>query len=280
MSDTTKAESKTVPTAVIKIGGRTLEEESLRATFAADICSLTAGWRLIMVHGGGPEVSALSKRLSYIPRFQEGIRITSPEEMEVVDMVLAGSANKRLVRVLSAAGVHAVGICGSDGPTIVSQLEESPAGTRTGTVKAVDTHLLSVLMATGFVPVVSPVCDDGAGAGVNVNADTVACQLATAIETDILVFISDIDGVRKSGAVLPYLGSVEAESEIVSGTITDGMIPKIRSSIAAVEAGVGRVHIGDYTGSGALQELLDGKRGTILGRGAGEDNRPIGSVGT
>lgn len=252
------------PTAVIKLGGRALEEESLRGTFASELRSLIWTWQPIVVHGGGSEVSSVSRLLGHEPRFQDGIRITSAEEMEVVDMVLAGSANKRLVRTLCASGLSAVGLCGSDGPTLVARPEAVPPGTRTGRIEGVDTRLLATLMAAGFVPVVSPVCDDGAGGGVNINADTVALRVATALDAAALLFISDIDGVRKDGEVLPRLGPAEADEEIEAGTITDGMIPKIRSSIAAVAAGVGRVHIGDYGGAGALRRLLDGRRGTVL----------------
>ena len=252
------------PTAVIKLGGRALEQATLRGVFAAELASLAGAWRVIVVHGGGAEVTAMSRRLGHEPRFHEGIRLTTADEMEVVDMVLAGSANKRLVRALSAAGVRSVGICGSDGPTLAARPEAVPAGTRTGRIEGVDTRLVATLTDAGYVPVVSPVCDDGAGGGVNVNADTVAFRVATAIDADALLFISDIDGVHKDGAVMPRLSPAEADGEIEAGTITDGMIPKIRSSVAAVAAGVGRVHIGDYDAEGALHALLDGTRGTVL----------------
>jgi len=257
------------PTALIKLGGRALEDAALRGVFATELASLAGAWRVIVVHGGGAEVTEMSRRLGHEPRFHEGIRLTTAAEMEVVDMVLAGSANKRLVRALSAAGVRAVGICGSDGPTLAARPEAVPAGTRTGRIDGVDTNLLATLTAAGYVPVVSPVCDDGAGGGINVNADTVAFRVATAIDADALLFISDIDGVHKDGAVLPELGPAEAYREIGAGTITGGMIPKIRSSVAAVAAGVGRVHIGDYDAAGALRALLDGTRGTVLRTRAG-----------
>ena len=253
-----------VPTAVIKLGGRALEEAALRGVFAAELASLAGSWRVIVVHGGGAEVTAMSRRLGHEPRFHEGIRLTTAEEMEVVDMVLAGSANKRLVRALSAAGVSAVGICGSDGPTLAAQPEPVPPGTRTGRIDRVDSRLLATLTGAGFVPVVSPVCDDGVGGGINVNADTVAFRVATALDADALLFISDTDGVLKEGTVLRRLDPASADAEIEAGTITDGMIPKIRSSVAAVTAGVGRVHIGDYGGAGALRALLDGARGTVI----------------
>lgn len=252
------------PTAVIKLGGRALEEAALRSVFATELRSLAGSWRVIVVHGGGAEVTAMSRRLGHEPRFHAGIRLTTVAEMEVVDMVLAGSANKRLVRALSAAGVRAVGICGSDGPTLAARPEAAPAGTRTGRIEGVDTRLLATLIDAGYVPVVSPVCDDGTGGGVNVNADTAAFQVATSIDADALLFISDVDGVRKDGAVLRRLDPAAADGEIASGTITGGMVPKIRSSIAAVAAGVGRVHVGDYDAAGALRELLDGARGTVI----------------
>lgn len=262
------------PTAVIKLGGRALEEAALRSVFAAELRSLAGSWRVIVVHGGGAEVTAMSRRLGHAPRFHAGIRLTTAAEMEVVDMVLAGSANKRLVRALSAAGVRAVGICGSDGPTLAARPEAAPAGTRTGRIEGVDTRLLATLIDAGYVPVVSPVCDDGAGGGVNVNADTAALRVATAIDAGALLFISDVDGVRKDGAVLRRLDPAAADGEIAAGTITGGMVPKIRSSIAAVAAGVGRVHVGDYDATGALRELLDGARGTVIAAPAAAARAP------
>lgn len=252
------------PAAVIKLGGRALDQAALRAVFAAELGSLAGAWRVIVVHGGGAEVTAVSRRLGHEPRFRDGIRLTTAEEMEVVDMVLAGSANKRLVRTLTAAGVRAVGICGSDGPTLTARPEAAPPGTRTGRIDGVDTGLLTTLIAAGYVPVVSPVCDDGAGGGVNVNADTAALRVATAIDADALLFISDVDGVRKDGAVLRRLDPAAADAEIGAGTITGGMVPKIESSVAAVAAGVGRVHVGDYGAAGHLRALLDGAQGTVI----------------
>ena len=257
--------------AVIKLGGRALEEASLSNVFASELTSLVEEWQVIVVHGGGTEVTNMSRRLGHDPCFHDGIRLTTSAEMEVVDMVLAGSANKRLVRTLSAAGVRAVGISGSDGPTLLAQPEVVPTGTRTGRINDVDPHLITTLISAGYVPVISPVCDDGAGGGININADTVAFRVATAIDADILLFISDIDGVQKNGQVLPELGPVEAYREIEEGTITGGMIPKIKSSVAAVDAGVGRVHIGDYDEEGALYALLNGTRGTVLRDLAGRD---------
>lgn len=250
--------------AVIKIGGTALEDVAIRREFAVELHEVRRDWQVVVVHGGAAELSRVSRSLGHEPRIENGIRLTTAEEMMVADMVLAGSANKRLVRALAAAGVPAVGICGSDGRTFTGSAEELPAGTRTGRIESADPRLLRALLAEDFVPVVSSVSDDGVGGGLNVNADPAAVAVAVAVAARTLVFVSDTDGVRKRGAVIQVLHAASVEAEIAIGTITDGMIPKIRSSVAAVHDGVGSVQIGSYERTGSLHALLTGGTGTTI----------------
>ena len=254
------------PLVVLKIGGAAAEAGDGLAQLAVDIALLSRQHRLLVVHGGGAELTRLSERLGLQPVFRDGVRMTSAAEMDLVDMVLAGMMNKRVVRALSAAGVAAVGLCGSDGPTFTGTplIDPEAGATRTGTVDRTNPHLLEHLQADGYVPVLSSVCDDRQGHGLNVNADTVALHLAQEMQAASLVFLSDIPGVLKDGSTLAALTPRTAQAEIHAGTIQGGMVPKIRAAIGALNAGVAQVVIGCHDGPGSLEDLLEGSKGTTF----------------
>lgn len=248
----------------IKIGGKSAEDSEQLHAFAADLKDLMAENYPLVVHGGGAEVSRISKQLGFEPRFHEGIRITLSDEMDVVEMILCGKVNKRLVRFLQSRGLPAVGLCGADGATFSGRTLGKVDGkeTRTGNVAAVDPRLLTALFAAGFLPVLSSTSMDKQGVGVNINADSVALELACRLCSRSLVFISDIPGVLKDGQVLKSLNRDEVRQEIASGTISGGMIPKATSAVEALKHGVGQVIIGQYCGRGSLSALLEGGMGT------------------
>jgi acetylglutamate kinase len=256
----------TKPIITIKIGGRSAEDTEQLADFAADLKDLITAYHPLIVHGGGAEVSRLSRQLGFEPRFHEGIRITLSEEMEVVEMILSGKVNKRLVRFFQSRGLPAVGLCGADGATFRGRTlgEIDGRQTRTGNVAEVDPSLLAALFAAGFLPVMSSTSMDEQGVGVNINADSVALEVAAALHSRTLVFISDIPGVLKDDQVLKSLNRDEVRREISSGTISGGMIPKATSAIEALKQGVGRVIIGQYGGRGSLRTLLEGGMGTCF----------------
>ena len=258
------AEKPTKPVITVKIGGKSAEDPGQLEPFAADLQDLTADHHLLIVHGGGGEVSRISKQLGFEPRFHEGIRITLEEEMDVVEMILSGKVNKRLVRFFQSRGLPAAGLCGADGATVTGRTLGTVDGrqTRTGNVGEVDPALLTALFGAGFLPVLSPTSMDGKGAGVNINADSVAFEVACALRSQSLVFISDIPGVLKDGQVLKSLNRDEVRREIASGTINGGMIPKATSAVEALKRGVGQVIIGQYCGRGSLRALLEGGTGT------------------
>jgi acetylglutamate kinase len=254
------------PVITVKIGGKMAEEEGQLRSFAADLLDLLGECYLLLVHGGGAEVSRISRQLGFEPIFHEGIRITCPDEMDVVEMILSGKVNKRLVRLFQTCGLPAVGLCGADGRVFTGRSlgRVLDIHTRTGNVAAVSTELLTVLLRAGYFPVLSSTSADEEGKGVNINADTVAFELACALSSASLVFLSDIPGVLKDGQVLGGLDRDSLKAELASGTISGGMIPKVTSALEALKSGVGQVVIGQYCGRGSLDALLRGGMGTRL----------------
>jgi len=250
---------------LIKIGGRAAEREESLDALASEMASLSRENNLILVHGGGAEVTALARKLGMEPIFKDGVRQTSAEEMDVVDMVLAGRINKRLVRMLRVRGLNAVGLSGSDGGIFTAAaLGEGAADTRTGDVTAIDPRLLDLLLGGGYLPVLCSTSTDAKGRGLNINADTVAFRLAAHLSAAALVFFSDIPGILCDGSVMQALSAKEAADLISRGVISGGMVPKVMASLDALEHGVQKVIIGEYSGAGSLARLLEGKQGTRL----------------
>ena len=254
-------------TIVIKIGGKAAEQTAELAALCDEMLILSRENRVILVHGGGAEVTAVSRRLGIEAVFHDGVRLTSPEEMDIVDMVLAGKINKQLVRLLRTRGVNAVGLSGSDGGIFTGRAAsapQSPAQTRTGEITATDEQLLVLLLSNGYLPVVSSTSMDADGRGLNINADAAAFGLAARMEASALVFLSDIPGILSGGSIVQALSAEEARALIAQGVIKGGMIPKVTASLEAMNGGVQKVIIGHYKGAGSLGRLLEGKQGTRL----------------
>jgi len=249
---------------IVKIGGVVATDPALLTVLLGDFDALR-GRGLVLVHGGGKEVTSLSERLGLKAEFRDGIRLTSPAEMEVVDMVLGGKINIDLVRRARSAGLDAVGLGGQDGGLFTGEprVIDGKVG-RTGRIGQVNTRLLDVLGAAGYFPIVHSTSTDSSGQGLNINADEAAQELAMAGRAEALVYVSDIPGVLKDGAVLPRLDQASMEFEIASGVIGGGMVPKVRSARQAVAAGVGKVVIGGFHSSGDLVKLLAGQSGTTI----------------
>lgn len=249
-------------TILIKIGGKAAEREEGLRGLCSEMAALAEGHRFLLVHGGGAEVTAVSKRLGIEAVFSGGVRQTSAEEMDIVDMVLAGKVNTQLVRLLRACGLDAVGVSGPDGGTFAGR----PLGpaTRTAEVASIDSRLLETLLDAGFLPVVCSVSMDAEGRGLNINADSVAFALAAHLSAASMVFLSDIPGILREGALLPRLSASQAKSLVESGVVSGGMIPKVSASIEALGKGVQNVIIGQYEGAGSLDALLQGRQGTRI----------------
>jgi acetylglutamate kinase len=256
------------PIVVIKLGGTAAGQTKAMRSLAAELVGHDG--HIILVHGGGKEVSALSERLGHTPLFENGVRMTSGAEMDVVEMVLSGLANKRLVRLLLAAGLPAVGISGADGGLVTGTPVADALGkpSLTGTVAGVRFGLLEALLAAGYLPVVAPPASSPEFTALNINADDVAFAIAEAASASCMLFLSDVPGVMIDGAVVSTLTPSECSKHITSGAISGGMIPKINNAVTAVAEGVGRVVIGNYEGrskeEGELVELIEGNRGTVI----------------
>ena len=229
-------------TRVIKIGGRAQTDPDL----AAAVGDAFARDALVVIHGGGDDVSALQRRLGLTPRFHGGRRVTTPEDLEVVRMVLSGAVNKRLVASFVSAGIPCVGLSGEDDGLLRARATARESLGEVGEPTRVDARLLEVLLTARFVPVVSPIArDEDTGATLNVNGDDAAAAIAVAIGADELVLIADVPGVMANGEVVPELDLEQAAALVDAGIARDGMAAKLEAARRAVERGVARVRIGN-----------------------------------
>ena len=238
------------PLLVLKIGGNQVEDEAFLAEFAATVRNLAEEYVIIVVHGGGKEIADLHERLNVSFQTVEGLRVTSEESLRLVEMVLNGAVNTRLVRWLVNAGVDAVGLNGVDmGLVRVAPLSVNGQSLgRVGDVRFVNGEALLQLMDLKLTPVISPVSLGEDGAAYNVNADHVAAAVARAVEASRLVFVSNVPGVQVAGRTIRALTLQQIEGLIRDGHITGGMIPKVRSAMEAVSSGVHQAVITDLTG--------------------------------
>lgn len=227
---------------VVKVGGSVLGDPAWLASFAEHVAA--ASGPIVVVHGGGPEISELSSRLGVAVRWVDGRRVTPPEAMDVTAMVLSGRINKRVVAALLTAGVDAVGLSGEDGKLLVARPRENGALGRVGELVSVRASLLGALLDAGYTPVVSPVSRGVDAAPLNVNADEAATAIAAALGASELLYLTDVPGVLAGGAVVPGLSAAEAEGLVVSGAATGGMAVKLEAALAALGGGVHCVRIG------------------------------------
>jgi acetylglutamate kinase len=209
---------------------------------------------LVVVHGGGDAVTRLGARLGLEARFENGRRVTSPEEMEIVEMVLGG-VNPALVRALAACGRRAVGVSGSDAGLLYCQ--PLPGLGRAGRPVEVDPGILDLLLAGGYTPVVSPAGVGPDGEALNVNADEAAAAIAAALGAERLLLVSDVDGVRVGDAWQKEVAVTDIDTLVASGEVTRGMIPKLEAAAVAVRGGVREVRIAGFAG-----QALDAVVGT------------------
>ncbi len=240
---------------VLKIGGAALADDAWLSTFARGV--VEAGVPSVVVHGGGPDINALSERLGIAFTWSNGRRVTSPEMLDAAAMVLSGRLNKRIVGALLDAGADAIGISGEDGGLVQAAFAEGGALGRVGEVADVRAELLQWLLARGIVPVVSPISRGPDGRGVNVNADEVAGGIAAALGAPELLFITDVAGVLEAGVVRSELTEHEANALIASEVAQGGMAMKLRSAVQALSMGVASVRIGRFD---ALQDRAAGTR--------------------
>ncbi len=232
---------------LIKISGHYLDDDVLLQRFAEAVAGREE--QLVIVHGGGIEITRLQERLDIEPTYLDGLRVTDAQSLSLVEMVLCGSVNKRLVRHLLNAGVDAQGLSGVDrGLVRARQMRRGSVDMQfTGSVKSVRGEVLIQLLDLGVTPVVAPV-SAGTDSNFNLNADPVAGALAAAIGADNVVFISNVSGVLADNKLVERLNEVEARELIASGTIYGGMIPKVKSALDVLSSGVPKAIITDLDG--------------------------------
>lgn len=234
-------------TVVVKYGGAAMTDEALRHGVAADIVLMKlVGINPVIVHGGGPEITSYMNRLDMPVEFVDGLRVTPPEAMEVVKMVLVGKVNGDLVSAINAHGRLAVGIAGDDANLITATAKDERLG-RVGEVTDIDTTVVTNLIEDGFVPVIASVAAGDDGGSFNINADLVAGEIAAALGAEKVIFLTDVDGLyadfSDKDSLISALELTEAESMLRSGTLASGMIPKVGACVHALRRGVERAHI-------------------------------------
>jgi acetylglutamate kinase len=269
-------------TVVVKYGGHAMGEEDLAKSFARDIVLMEqTAINPVVVHGGGPQIGEMLKRLGIKSEFAGGLRITDAATIEIVEMVLAGSINKQIVGFINEAGGKAVGLCGKDGNMVLarklsrrvvdagSNIEQLVDLGFVGEPENVDITVLNPILGRDLIPVLAPLATSREGVTYNVNADTFAGAIAGALKAKRLLLLTDVPGVLdKSGAMIKELSADDARRLIADGTISGGMIPKVETCIYALEAGVEGVVIldGKVRHAVLLELLTDHGAGTLMMR--------------
>lgn len=266
-------------TLVVKYGGNAMTDIALQESFARNIVLMkTVGINPIVVHGGGPQIGDLLKRLNIESEFIDGMRVTDNATMDVVEMVLGANVNKNIVNLLNRHGGNAVGITGKDGNlitakklTLSKKLENQPDEIidigHVGEVESINTSLLTTLCADNFIPVIAPIGVDSQGQSYNINADYVAGKLSEVLQAEKLMLLTNVAGLLdKQGKVLTGLSTKQVDDLIADGTIYGGMLPKIQCALDAVKSGVNRAHIVDGRVDNAvlLEIFTDTGVGTLI----------------
>lgn len=237
-------------TVVVKYGGAAMKDSTLKDKVLRDIVFLSCvGLRPIVVHGGGPEINTWLGKLGIEAQFKDGLRVTDAPTMDVVEMVLVGRVNKELVALINRAGGSAVGLCGKDGNLIRARPEGREGIGFVGEVSNIDIKLVESLVNSGYVPVISSVAADENGQAYNINADTVAGELAAALGAEKLILLTDTSGIlrdyKQPSTLIPRLDIQQARNLIDEGIVAGGMIPKVNCCVRSLAQGVKAAHIID-----------------------------------
>ena len=258
---------------VIKYGGNAMVDPLLKQQVMEDICLLwLIGVKVVLIHGGGPEISELMAKIGKKPEFVNGLRVTDKETIDIVQMVLAGKVNKDLVNLIQSKGGHAIGLSGIDGGILEAGIKDEKLGF-VGEITKVRTKPITDILEKNYIPVVSTVASDRQGNTYNINGDTAAAAIAGALNAERLIMMTDIAGVLMDkddiSTLLPCITVSEARRLYEEGVISGGMIPKVECCIDALEKGVGNVAImdGRIPHSILMELLTDEGAGTMVVRG-------------
>ena len=237
-------------TVVVKYGGAAMKDSTLKDQVMRDLVFLSCvGVRPVLVHGGGPEINSWLAKLNIEPQFKDGLRVTDAATMDVVEMVLVGRVNKEIVALINTAGGNAVGLCGKDGNLIQARPHGQEGIGFVGEVSSVDTKVLESLVNSGYIPVVSSVAADNTGQAYNINADTIAGEIAAALDAEKLILMTDTPGIltdyKDPSTLLTQLSIQRARELIKTGVVSGGMIPKVNCCVRSLAQGVPAAHIID-----------------------------------
>ena len=257
---------------VVKYGGNAMTNEALKQAVMSDIVLLSlVGIKVVLVHGGGPEINDMLRRLNIESKFIGGLRYTDKETVDVVKMVLAGKVNKELVALLAEHQGSAVGLCGIDGQMLMAEKVESEQDLGyVGDIVSVNTKPILDALNGGYVPVIATVASSKSGQTYNVNADTAAARLAEALQAEKLILLTDVRGLLKDPhderTLIHVVHTYDVPALVADGTISGGMIPKMECCVDAINGGVERVHIldGRIPHSILIELLSDRGIGTML----------------
>ncbi len=244
-------------TVVIKLGGNAMESTDVRKMFASDVVLMRyVGIQPVIVHGGGPQITEYMKRLSKDVQFVSGHRVTDTETMEIAKMVLVGKVNKEIVSLINRHGTLSMGLSGDDGNLIMARRRLAEDGTDigwVGNVSSINAQIIEELLTYELIPVIASVGTDEEGNSYNINADIVAGEVATAVGASKVIYMTDVKGILDSeGALISRCDALGCRRLLQSGAVSKGMIPKVESSLAAVEGGVDSATILDGTVDHAL----------------------------
>ena len=267
-------------TIVVKYGGNAMIDESLENSFARDVVLMKlVGMNPIIVHGGGPQIGDLLKKLNIESSFVDGMRVTDSATMDVVEMVLGGTVNKQIVSLINRNGGQAIGVTGKDGNLIRAKKLEVTRKTaemlvpeiidigHVGEVQSINRTVIDLLVTSDFIPVIAPIGVGADGASYNINADLVAGKVAEVLQAEKLMLLTNVSGLQnKTGEVLTGLTITKVDELIADGTIYGGMLPKIRCALDAVKSGVASAHIIDGRVPHAilLEVFTDAGVGTLI----------------
>ena len=234
---------------VVKYGGNAMINEELKHAVMGDLVLLSLiGVKVVLVHGGGPEITEMMDKMGKKSEFKNGLRVTDAETAQIVQMVLAGKINKSLVTLMGNIGGNAVGLCGMDGQMIEAEMKDPELG-YVGEIKSVNAQPIKDLLQNGYIPIISTVGYDKEGNIYNINADTAAARIAGALGAESLISMTDISGILRDkddpSTLIPHIRAEEVPGLIKDGTISGGMIPKANCCVDAIEHGVKKVFIID-----------------------------------
>jgi acetylglutamate kinase len=237
-------------TIVVKYGGAAMKDSSLKDKVIRDVVFMSCvGIRPVLVHGGGPEINTWLDKLGIEPQFKNGLRVTDAATMDVVEMVLVGRVNKEIVTLINQEGGSAVGLCGKDANLIKARPADEEGIGFVGEVTSIDTRILEALVNAGHIPVVSSVAADETGQAYNINADTVAGEIAAALGAAKLILLTDTAGIlrdyKNSSTLIAKMDIQEARKLIEAGVVSGGMIPKVSCCVRSLAQGVHAAHIID-----------------------------------